>query len=140
MSLLLAAATLTIFLAGQAFTCTPTSVWDGDHSVWPAEGPKIRLSAFRCGRRTAPTAWTNRFPRRMQKRHVTLWCFQWANRSADRRKTMCPRAGPCYALRGGKQHIGAHSSSVRVAERRRPQLCNVEQRARPSMGSLLAVS
>jgi endonuclease YncB( thermonuclease family) len=30
--------------AGEAFTCTPIAVWDGDGPVWCAEGPKIRLS------------------------------------------------------------------------------------------------
>lgn len=32
--------------AGQAFTCTPTRVWDGDGPIWCAEGPKIRLAAI----------------------------------------------------------------------------------------------
>ena len=44
MSLLLAAAT--IVSAGQAFTCTPTRVWDGDGPIWCAEGPRIRLSGI----------------------------------------------------------------------------------------------
>jgi endonuclease YncB( thermonuclease family) len=44
MSLLLAAAL--IIPAGQAFTCTPTHVWDGDGPVWCSEGPRIRLSGI----------------------------------------------------------------------------------------------
>lgn len=32
--------------AGQAFTCTPTRVWDGDGPIWCAEGPKIRLAGI----------------------------------------------------------------------------------------------
>lgn len=44
MSLLLAAAT--IVSAGQAFTCTPVRVWDGDGPLWCAEGPRIRLSGI----------------------------------------------------------------------------------------------
>lgn len=29
---------------GEAFTCTPTAVWDGDGPIWCAEGQRIRLS------------------------------------------------------------------------------------------------
>lgn len=32
--------------AGQAFTCTPTRVWDGDGPIWCAEGPHVRLSGI----------------------------------------------------------------------------------------------
>lgn len=35
-----------IVTAGQAFTCTPTHVWDGDGPVWCAEGPHVRLSGI----------------------------------------------------------------------------------------------
>lgn len=30
--------------SGQAFTCTPTAVWDGDGPIWCAEGPHVRLA------------------------------------------------------------------------------------------------
>jgi endonuclease YncB( thermonuclease family) len=43
MSLLFAAAAVLV-PAGQAFTCTPARVWDGDGPVWCEEGPRIRLS------------------------------------------------------------------------------------------------
>lgn len=32
--------------AGEAFTCTPTHVWDGDGPIWCEEGPRIRLSGI----------------------------------------------------------------------------------------------
>lgn len=32
--------------AGQAFSCTPTHVWDGDGPIWCEEGPRIRLSGI----------------------------------------------------------------------------------------------
>ena len=32
--------------AGQAFTCKPTHVWDGDSPIWCAEGPRIRLAGI----------------------------------------------------------------------------------------------
>lgn len=32
--------------AGQAFTCTPISVWDGDGPIWCAEGPRVRLAGI----------------------------------------------------------------------------------------------
>lgn len=32
--------------SGQAFECTPTSVWDGDGPIWCAEGPHIRLAGI----------------------------------------------------------------------------------------------
>ncbi|WP_447753282.1 thermonuclease family protein [Sphingopyxis fribergensis] len=31
---------------GQAFTCTPESVWDGDGPIWCKEGPRIRLAGI----------------------------------------------------------------------------------------------
>lgn len=31
---------------GQAFTCTPTHVWDGDGPVWCREGPRVRLAGI----------------------------------------------------------------------------------------------
>lgn len=30
----------------QAFTCTPTRVWDGDGPIWCAEGPRVRLASI----------------------------------------------------------------------------------------------
>lgn len=33
-----------VVAAGVAFTCTPTSVWDGDGPIWCAEGPRIRIA------------------------------------------------------------------------------------------------
>ena len=41
--LLLAAA---VVPAGEAFTCTPEAVWDGDGPVWCQEGPRIRLAGI----------------------------------------------------------------------------------------------
>ncbi len=35
--------------SGQAFTCTPTAVWDGDGPIWCAEGPHIRLAGVAAG-------------------------------------------------------------------------------------------
>jgi endonuclease YncB( thermonuclease family) len=35
-----------ILAAGQAFTCTPVRVWDGDGPVWCAEGPRLRLAGI----------------------------------------------------------------------------------------------
>jgi endonuclease YncB( thermonuclease family) len=32
--------------SGQAFTCTPIRVWDGDGPIWCAEGPHVRLSGI----------------------------------------------------------------------------------------------
>jgi len=43
MSILIAAA---IIAAGQTFTCTPVSVWDGDGPIKCSEGPKIRLAGI----------------------------------------------------------------------------------------------
>lgn len=42
--LILAAAA--IVPSGQAFTCTPIAVWDGDGPIWCAEGPHVRLSGI----------------------------------------------------------------------------------------------
>jgi endonuclease YncB( thermonuclease family) len=36
----------TIVPSGEAFTCTPSRVWDGDGPIWCAEGPRIRLSGI----------------------------------------------------------------------------------------------
>ena len=33
-----------IVATGETFTCTPTSVWDGDGPIWCAEGPRIRIA------------------------------------------------------------------------------------------------
>lgn len=47
MLLLLAlTATIPILHAGEAFSCTPTHVWDGDGPIWCAEGPRIRLAGI----------------------------------------------------------------------------------------------
>lgn len=35
-----------IVAPGGAFACTPTHVWDGDGSIWCAEGPRIRLAGI----------------------------------------------------------------------------------------------
>lgn len=35
---------VSIVRAGETFTCTPTTVWDGDGPIWCAEGPKIRIA------------------------------------------------------------------------------------------------
>lgn len=43
-ALLLAA--VPIVPSGQAFTCTPTAVWDGDGPIWCQEGPHIRLAGI----------------------------------------------------------------------------------------------
>lgn len=32
--------------SGQAFTCTPESVWDGDGPIWCKEGPRIRIAGI----------------------------------------------------------------------------------------------
>lgn len=32
--------------AGQAFSCTPERVWDGDGPIWCREGPRVRLSGI----------------------------------------------------------------------------------------------
>ena len=37
------AASVPIVPAGEKFTCTAISVWDGDGPIWCAEGPRIRL-------------------------------------------------------------------------------------------------
>jgi endonuclease YncB( thermonuclease family) len=37
---------LQIVASGQAFTCTPVRVWDGDGPIWCAEGPRIRLAGI----------------------------------------------------------------------------------------------
>ena len=37
---------LQVVAAGQAFTCTPVRVWDGDGPIWCAEGPRIRLAGI----------------------------------------------------------------------------------------------
>lgn len=39
-------AAVTVVPAGQAFTCTPVRVWDGDGPIWCAEGPRIRLAGI----------------------------------------------------------------------------------------------
>lgn len=43
---MLAALLLTLVPAGEAFTCTPIAVWDGDGPVWCDEGPRIRLAGI----------------------------------------------------------------------------------------------
>ena len=35
-----------IVAAGQAFTCTPVRVWDGDGPIWCVEGPRLRLAGI----------------------------------------------------------------------------------------------
>lgn len=35
-----------IVAAGQAFTCTPVWVWDGDGPLWCADGPRLRLAGI----------------------------------------------------------------------------------------------
>jgi endonuclease YncB( thermonuclease family) len=42
-ALLLAA---TVIPDGQAFTCTPTRVWDGDGPIWCREGMHVRLAGI----------------------------------------------------------------------------------------------
>ena len=37
---------LAVVPEGEAFTCTPTAVWDGDGPIWCEEGPRIRLSGI----------------------------------------------------------------------------------------------
>lgn len=32
--------------AGEAFTCTPTAVWDGDGPIWCQEGPRVRVAGI----------------------------------------------------------------------------------------------
>ena len=44
--LILAFLAAAIVPAGQAFTCKPTHVWDGDGPIWCAEGPRIRLAGI----------------------------------------------------------------------------------------------
>lgn len=41
-----ALALLAVVPAGQAFTCTPVRVWDGDGPLWCAEGPRVRLAGI----------------------------------------------------------------------------------------------
>lgn len=41
---ILALLSVAVIPAGQAFTCTPTRVWDGDGPIWCAEGPRVRVS------------------------------------------------------------------------------------------------
>lgn len=43
---MLALLLLSVVPAGEAFTCTPTAVWDGDGPVWCEEGPKVRLAGI----------------------------------------------------------------------------------------------
>lgn len=43
---MLAALLLSIIPTGEAFTCTPTHVWDGDGPIWCEEGPRIRLAGI----------------------------------------------------------------------------------------------
>lgn len=45
MSILLFLATV-IVPSGQAFSCTPVAVWDGDGPIWCEKGPRIRLSGI----------------------------------------------------------------------------------------------
>jgi hypothetical protein len=33
-------------MAGSAFVCTPTAIYDGDGPIWCAEGPKVRLAGI----------------------------------------------------------------------------------------------
>jgi endonuclease YncB( thermonuclease family) len=40
------ALTVAIVPAGEAFTCTPVAVWDGDGPVWCKEGPHVRLAGI----------------------------------------------------------------------------------------------
>lgn len=40
------AASVPIVPAGETFTCTAISVWDGDGPIWCAEGPRIRLQGI----------------------------------------------------------------------------------------------
>lgn len=43
---MLAALLLTLVPVGEAFTCTPIAVWDGDGPIWCEEGPRIRLAGI----------------------------------------------------------------------------------------------
>lgn len=42
--LFLFAASVSIVPAGDAFSCTPERVWDGDGPIWCEEGPRVRLA------------------------------------------------------------------------------------------------
>ena len=46
LSALLLLASAPVVPAGEVFTCTPVSVWDGDGPVWCAEGPHVRLAGI----------------------------------------------------------------------------------------------
>lgn len=37
---------IAIIPAGNAFTCTPVRVWDGDGPIWCEEGPRVRLAGI----------------------------------------------------------------------------------------------
>lgn len=39
-------AALSVGMAGSAFVCTPTAIYDGDGPIWCAEGPKVRLAGI----------------------------------------------------------------------------------------------
>lgn len=43
---MLALLLMSVVPAGEAFTCTPTAVWDGDGPIWCEEGPRIRLAGI----------------------------------------------------------------------------------------------
>ena len=46
LSTLFLLAAVPVVPAGEVFTCTPVSVWDGDGPVWCAEGPHVRLAGI----------------------------------------------------------------------------------------------
>lgn len=46
MTILAILAVVAVVPAGEAFTCTPEAVWDGDGPIWCEEGPRIRLSGI----------------------------------------------------------------------------------------------
>lgn len=46
MSILALLLAVSIVPPGEAFTCTPVSVWDGDGPIWCEEGPHVRLAGI----------------------------------------------------------------------------------------------
>jgi hypothetical protein len=97
MSLLLA--TVSLIPAGQAFTCTPTRVWDGDGRIWCAEGPRSRLSGIAARETDGSCRRASRVQMQAPTPPVMLWCNFSASRSADRRKVMNSKVGSIHSAR-----------------------------------------
>ena len=59
--------------AGEAFTCTPEAVWDGDGPVWCEEGPRLRIAGMLPANSMAPVPMVTPAPPPMRWLRAMRW-------------------------------------------------------------------